>query len=128
MINNYSVNYIKYIKNQTCQEEEVSIPLQPYVILNIFTGKGGNKRKKGKNLGIGEKRELVFKEEGQEYGQVLRMLGMNHNFTYTLLGNGRLEAFCFDGQKRMLTIRGKLKNRVWINNVLSNKCIMHYIG
>ena len=53
---------------------------------------------------MGEKRELIFKEEGQEYGQVMRMLG-----------NGRLEAFCFDGQKRMCTIRGKLKNRVWIN-------------
>ena len=33
-----------------------------------------------------------------------------------MLGNGRLEAFCFDGQKRMCTIRGALKNRVWINN------------
>lgn len=67
-------------------------------------GKGGNKRKKGKNLGT-EKRELVFREEGQEYAQVLRMLG-----------NGRLEAFCFDGVKRMATIRGSLRNRVWINN------------
>ena len=52
----------------------------------------------------GEKRELLFKEEGQEYGQVLR-----------LLGNGRVEANCFDGQKRMCSIRGKLRNRVWIN-------------
>ena len=33
-----------------------------------------------------------------------------------MLGNGRLEAFCFDGVKRMCTIRGALKNRVWINN------------
>ena len=33
-----------------------------------------------------------------------------------MLGNGRLEAYCFDGVKRMCTIRGKLKNRVWINN------------
>mmetsp|Transcript_36331 Transcript_36331/g.35220 ORF Transcript_36331/g.35220 Transcript_36331/m.35220 type:complete len:107 (+) Transcript_36331:133-453(+) len=33
-----------------------------------------------------------------------------------MLGNGRLEAFCFDGQKRMCTIRGTLKNRVWINS------------
>ncbi|CDW91049.1 eukaryotic translation initiation factor x-chromosomal-like [Stylonychia lemnae] len=63
-------------------------------------GKGGNKRKKAKNLGIGEKRELIFKEDGQEYAQVLRMLG-----------NGRLDAFCFDGVKRMCTIRGTLKNR-----------------
>ncbi len=68
-------------------------------------GKGGKNRKKAKNLGVSEKRELVFKDEGQEYGQVLRMLG-----------NGRIEAFCFDGVKRMCTIRGSMKNRVWINN------------
>ena len=68
-------------------------------------GKGGNKRKKAKNLQVDAKRELLFKEDGQEYGQVIKMLG-----------NGRLEAYCFDGTKRMCTIRGKLKNRVWINN------------
>lgn len=33
-----------------------------------------------------------------------------------LLGNGRLDAFCFDGVKRMCTIRGTLRNRVWINS------------
>tara|TARA_B110000305_G_scaffold49668_1_gene53571 strand:- start:297 stop:446 length:150 start_codon:yes stop_codon:yes gene_type:complete len=38
-------------------------------------GKGGNKRKRGKNMGIGERRELTYKDEGQEYGQILRMLG-----------------------------------------------------
>ena len=32
-----------------------------------------------------------------------------------LLGNGRVRANCFDGVKRMCTIRGKLRNRVWIN-------------
>ena len=53
---------------------------------------------------IGEKRELVIKDEGEEYAQILR-----------LLGQGRVEAKCFDGQKRMCTIRGKLRNRVWIN-------------
>ena len=52
-----------------------------------------------------ERRELNFKEEGQEYGQVLRMLG-----------TGRVEAFCVDGVKRMCTIRGSMKNRVWINS------------
>ncbi len=57
---------------------------------------------------------------------MLRLLGTLHLFTprHTILtyavpiiGNGRLDAFCFDGVKRMCTIRGKLKNRVWINNV-----------
>ena len=53
---------------------------------------------------VSERRELQIKEEGQEYGQILR-----------LLGNGRTDVNCFDGNKRMCTIRGKLRNRVWIN-------------
>lgn len=52
------------------------------------------------------KRELTFKEDGQEYAQVIRMLG-----------NGRLEAQCFDGQKRLCHIRGKLRKKVWVNQV-----------
>ncbi len=32
-----------------------------------------------------------------------------------LLGCGRVEVQCFDGKKRMGTIRGAMKNRVWIN-------------
>jgi translation initiation factor 1A len=51
-----------------------------------------------------EKRELTFKEEGQEYAQVIKMLG-----------NGRLEAQCFDGARRLAHIRGKLRKKVWIN-------------
>ena len=38
-----------------------------------------------------------------EYAQVTRMLG-----------NGRLEAFCFDGVNRLCHIRGKLRKRVWM--------------
>ncbi|CEH13427.1 eukaryotic translation initiation factor eif-1a [Ceraceosorus bombacis] len=67
-------------------------------------GKGGKNRRRGKNENEGEKRELVFKDEGQEYAQVLKMLG-----------NGRLEAQCFDGEKRLAHIRGKLRKKVWIN-------------
>ena len=67
-------------------------------------GKGGKNRKKGKDMQSKEKRELEFKDDGQEYGQVLR-----------LLGNGRVECYCMDGKKRMCTIRGSMKNRVWIN-------------
>lgn len=66
-------------------------------------GRGGKNRKKGKNENINVKRELVFKEEGTEYAQVLKMLG-----------NGRLEAKCFDGQKRLGHIRGKMRKKVWI--------------
>src|SRR5271154_1013909 len=32
-----------------------------------------------------------------------------------MLGNGRLEAQCFDGEKRLAHIRGKLRKKVWIN-------------
>ena len=36
-----------------------------------------------------------------EYAQVLKMLG-----------NGRLEAYCFDGSNRLCHIRGKLRKKV----------------
>ncbi|KAI0395595.1 hypothetical protein F5Y17DRAFT_189031 [Xylariaceae sp. FL0594] len=68
-------------------------------------GKGGKNRRRGKNESDKEKRELVFKEEGQEYAQVVKMLG-----------SGRLSCSCFDGQTRLAHIRGKLRKKVWINN------------
>ena len=65
----------------------------------------GNKRngqkKSGNNEGI---QNIVFREEGQEYAQVTRMLG-----------NGRLEAYCFDGKTRQCHIRGQMQRKVWIN-------------
>jgi hypothetical protein len=64
-------------------------------------GKGGKNRRRGKNENESEKRELVFKEDEQEYAQVTKMLG-----------NGRLEAMCFDGVKRLCHIRGKLRKKV----------------
>jgi len=70
----------------------------------INKGKGGKNRRRGKNENESEKRELVFREDGQEYAQVVKMLG-----------NGRLEALCFDGVRRLCHIRGKLRKKVWIN-------------
>ena len=32
------------------------------------------------------------------------------------MGDGRVEANCFDGTKRMCVIRGKMRKRVWIND------------
>ncbi len=32
-----------------------------------------------------------------------------------MLGNGRIEAQCFDGEKRLAHIRGKMRKKVWIN-------------
>eukprot|EP00945_MAST-04E_sp_MAST-4E-sp1_P004195 g4195.t1 len=65
-------------------------------------GKGGKNRRRGKNEGE-EKRELEFKEDGQEYALVERMLG-----------NGRCEVLCFDGVKRLAHIRGKMRKKVWV--------------
>ena len=48
------------------------------------------------------KRELIFHEDGQEYAQMTKMLG-----------NGRLEAMCFDGTKRLCHIRGKMRKKNW---------------
>jgi len=67
-------------------------------------GKGGKNRRRGKNENEDEKRELIFKEDGQEYAQVMKMLG-----------NGRCESLCFDGEKRLCHIRGKLRKKVWVN-------------
>eukprot|EP01097_Dermamoeba_algensis_P012059 TRINITY_DN962_c0_g1_i1.p1 TRINITY_DN962_c0_g1~~TRINITY_DN962_c0_g1_i1.p1 ORF type:complete len:143 (-),score=49.28 TRINITY_DN962_c0_g1_i1:165-593(-) len=66
-------------------------------------GKGGKNRRRGKKEDE-EKRELIIKEDGQEYAQVVKMLG-----------NGRLEAQCFDGSKRLCHIRGKMRKKVWVN-------------
>lgn len=66
-------------------------------------GKGGKKNKRAKTNQEFAKRELVFKDEGQEYGQVLKMLG-----------NGRCDVQCFDGTKRLCHICGKMRKRVWV--------------
>jgi translation initiation factor 1A len=67
---------------------------------------GGKNRRRGKNENDDDKRELVFREDGQEYAQVTKMLG-----------NGRLEAMCFDGEKRLAHIRGKMRKKVGIRAV-----------
>merc|ERR1719401_2011555 len=66
--------------------------------------KGGKKGRRGTKDNEETKRELVMKEDGQEYAQVLKMLG-----------NGRLDAFFFDGKQRQCHIRGKMRKKVWVN-------------
>ena len=66
--------------------------------------KGGKRKKDLNKGGAGSKRDLQLKEEGQEYGIVTRMLG-----------NGRLECYCYDGKTRLCTIRGTMRRKVWIN-------------
>lgn len=67
-------------------------------------GKGGKGHRKSKSGGGLFRRELLFKEPGQEYAQVTKMLG-----------NGHCECSCYDGVVRLGNIRGKLRKRVWIN-------------
>lgn len=47
-----------------------------------------------------------------EYAQVTKMLG-----------NGRLEAQCFDGEKRLAHIRGKMRKKVIINAMVTATCL-----
>jgi translation initiation factor 1A len=48
---------------------------------------------------------MVWLSHVLEYAQVIKMLG-----------NGRLEALCFDGIKRLCHIRGKLRKKVIITS------------
>ena len=65
-------------------------------------GKGGKNRRRARTTVT--RSASSSKEDGQEYAQVLRMLG-----------NGRLEAQCIDGVKRLCHIRGKMRKKVWVN-------------
>ena len=65
--------------------------------------KGGKKSRRGSNKDTGFTRELLIKEDGQEYAQITK-----------ILGNGRFECKCFDGQSRIGKVRGKMNKRVWI--------------
>ncbi len=73
-----------------------------------------------------EKRELVFKEDGQgwpiprqsllyELGSLTINVIPEYAQVVKMLGNGRLEASCFDGERRLAHIRGKMRKKVWIN-------------
>mgnify|MGYP001221783070 CR=1 FL=1 len=53
---------------------------------------------------MSRKRELEFKDDGQEYAEITKMLG-----------NGRCQAKCTDGVTRLAVIRGALRKKVWIN-------------
>ena len=68
-------------------------------------GKGGKNWKKGKKgSGDGNVRDLEYKEDGQEYAQVTKMLG-----------DGRVALQCYDGIQRTGLIRGTMRRRIWIS-------------
>src|SRR6478609_9990740 len=66
-------------------------------------GKGGKNRRRGKADTTGIKRQLTFKEDGQEYGRVTK-----------LLGNCNVDVECADETKRIGHIRGAMRKKVWI--------------
>lgn len=64
----------------------------------------GRKSKGGQRRRAPVNRTLEFKDDGQEYAQVTKMLG-----------NGRCRVQCFDGIPRLARIRGAMRNKVWIH-------------
>ncbi|CAO4372860.1 unnamed protein product [Caenorhabditis nigoni] len=86
------------------ESELVEVESQLFSTMPKNKGKGGKNRRRGKNENFSMKRELELKEEGQEYGQVSK-----------LLGNSRVHVYCFDGAQRVCHIRGKLRKKAWIN-------------
>jgi translation initiation factor 1A len=64
---------------------------------------GGKKHKRGARPTMG-KREIIIKEDQQEYGLVDKMLG-----------DMRCLVLCSDSTTKVCHIRGKFKRRVWIN-------------
>lgn len=64
---------------------------------------GGKNRKKGKGDPSDTKRELVFREEGEDYGLITK-----------LLGNCNVMVDCTDGESRIGHIRGAFRKKVWM--------------
>lgn len=68
-------------------------------------GAGGKNRRKGKSS-INEKKEMIYKEADQEYGQIIKALGSGH-----------MEVMCFTANGNVVKrahIRGKMRKRVWM--------------
>ncbi len=70
---------------------------------NIKGGKNAKKMKRGGGQKSQARRELLYKEDGQEYAQVT-----------ALLGDGRFVLDCYDNVKRVGHIRGTMRGRVWV--------------
>lgn len=66
--------------------------------------KGGNARKNVKNRSEESSRDIVFREEGQDYGQICRTLG-----------DKRFDVLCLsDGKRRQCRVRGALRKRCFV--------------
>ena len=65
---------------------------------------GKNARKRAAAATERSKRELPFRQDGQEYALASKMLG-----------NSRVEVTCADGVTRLCKIRGSMTKRAWIS-------------
>ncbi len=65
--------------------------------------------KKKNDTNTQSKRELICKEEQQEYALITK-----------ILGGGKFEGKCFDNVTRICSIRGSMTRRIWIkvNNIV----------
>ena len=68
--------------------------------------KGGKKYKKKKAQGQSTRQLILKEEDGEEYGQIIKVKG-----------SGRFDVMCCDGTTRIGIIRGNLRKRLWINNL-----------
>ena len=95
----------QFSSSSSHKTKERSVKSAPWALVVseclMWRKQGGKNRRRGKNENDDDKCELVFREDDQEYAQVTKMLG-----------NGRLEAQCFDGEKRLAHIRGKMRKKV----------------
>jgi translation initiation factor 1A len=65
---------------------------------------GKQKGRKSRKQASRNTSELIYKDDGQEYAQILRKLG-----------GPNIELACADGVTRMGIIRGTMRNKVWLN-------------
>lgn len=70
-------------------------------------GAGGKKRRKGRTNTLNT-RELVYKDENQEYGRAIKSLGNGYMAIQCMNGAGDV------GDLRRAHIRGKMRKKVWI--------------
>ncbi len=65
--------------------------------------KASNSSKRGKQGDLNGRRELIFKEDGQEYAKIVRAFG-----------DGRFQLACGDKRVRSGKVCGKMRNKVWV--------------
>lgn len=70
---------------------------------NTKGGKGYKKGKKGGNE-VNIKKPIIYRQEGEEYAIISKMLG-----------NCRVSCSCLDGIERLGVIRGSFVKKVWIS-------------